>query len=189
MPKGRIISVNLGTLREMVWNGQNVRTGIFKEPVAGKVRVRTLGLEGDKQADLAVHGGAKKAVYAYPSEHYDFWKMELDRRALRWGIFGENLTTQGLLEDEVRVGDEYRIGSASVVVTQPRFPCYKLGIKFGSMEMVKRFQSASRSGFYISVKQEGDIGQGDGIELTHSDNTQPTIMDVFDERLSSEPTG
>jgi MOSC domain-containing protein YiiM len=189
MLKGRIISVNLGLARDVVWNGQNVRTGIFKEPVAGRVSIRTLGLEGDEQADVAVHGGKKKAVYAYPSEHYDFWKVELDRRSLRWGMFGENLTTQGLLEDEVRVGDEYRIGSASVLVTQPRFPCYKLGIKFGSMEMVKRFQRAARSGFYLSVKQEGDLRAGDGIELIRSYTTQPTIMDVFKEKLSSEPTG
>jgi MOSC domain-containing protein YiiM len=189
MPDRRIISVNRGIPRDIVWNGQIVSTSIFKEPVAGRVRINRLGLEGDKQADLTVHGGPKKALYAYPSEHYDYWKMQLGRKSLEWGMFGENLTTQGLLEGEVRVEDEYRIGSATVLVTQPRFPCYKLGIKFRSMEMVKRYQVAARSGFYLSVVQEGEIGTGDEIELVRTRNIQPTIVDVFTKRLNSEPTG
>lgn len=189
MVTGRIVSVNVGLPRDTVWNGHHVSTGIFKEPVAGRVRVRTLGLEGDKQADLTVHGGTEKAVYAYPSEHYDFWRNELGRTSMAWGMFGENLTTRGLLEDAVRLGDEYRVGSVTFQVTQPRFPCYKLGIKFGTMEMVKRFQESRRSGFYLSVKQVGEIRTGDGIELIRSDNTQPTIPEVFMETLDSSPTG
>ena len=176
---GRVVSVNVGVPRDVVWNGHNVSTGIFKEPVAGRVRVSTLGLEGDRQADLTVHGGPEKAVYAYPSEHYELWKKELGLPSMMWGMFGENLTTQGLLEDTVRLGDEYRVGSAIVVATAPRFPCYKLGIKFGTMEMVNRFQASGRSGFYLSVKQEGDVGTEDRIELIRSDKSEPRIAEVF----------
>jgi MOSC domain-containing protein YiiM len=176
---GRVVSVNVGLLRDVVWNERSVSTGIFKEPVAGRVRVHTLGLEGDRQADLIAHGGPEKAVYAYPSEHYEFWKEELGRTSMMWGMFGENLTTQGLLEDAARLGDEYRVGSATVVVTRPRFPCYKLGIKFGTMEMVNRFQASGRSGFYLSVKQEGDVGVGDRIELISSDKSKPRISEAF----------
>lgn len=179
---GRVVSVNVGLPRNMVWNDHSVSTGILKEPIAGRVRVRTLGVEGDRQADLTVHGGPEKAVYAYPSEHYEFWKKELGR-TLAWGMFGENLTTRGLLEDTVRLGDEYRVGSATVVVTRPRFPCYRLGIKFGTMEMVKQFQTNGRSGFYLSVKQEGDVGVGDGIELISNDKSKPRISEVFSERV------
>lgn len=153
-------------------------TGIFKEPVAGRVTVRRLGLDGDKQADLRVHGGPEKAVYAYPSEHYEYWKTELGRQ-LSWGMFGENLTTQGLREDQVHLEDEFRIGSATLVVTQPRFPCYKLGIKFGTMEMVSRFQATGRSGFYLSVRKEGELQAGDQIELIRRNITSPTILEVF----------
>jgi MOSC domain-containing protein YiiM len=156
-----------------------VTTGIFKQPVTGRVRVGRLGLDGDKQADLTVHGGPQKAVYAYPSEHYEFWKAELNRSSLPWGMFGENLTTQGLLEDAVHVGDEFRSGSAMLVVTQPRLPCYKLGIKFGAMEMVSRFQASGRSGFYLSVLKEVEVGAGDQIELIRSETLQPTIAEVF----------
>ena len=180
---GRVVSVNVGVPRDVVWNGHSVSTGIFKEPVAGRVRVRPLGLEGDRQADPTVHGGPEKAVYTYPSEHYESWKKELGLTQMTWGTFGENLTTQGLLEDTTRLGDEYRVGSASVVVTRPRFPCYKLGIKFGTMEMVNRFQASGRSGFYLSVKQEGDVGAGDGIELISSDKSKTTISEAFREGL------
>jgi MOSC domain-containing protein YiiM len=173
------VSVNVGKVREVRWNNHDVTTGIFKEPVAGRVKVRRLGLDGDKQADLTVHGGPLKAVYGYPSEHYARWKVELSRESLPWGMFGENLTTGRLLEDTVRVGDEFRVGSAVLVVTQPRFPCYKLGIKFGAMEMVSRFQASGRSGFYFSVLKEGLVGAGDRIELIRSESSQPTISEVF----------
>ncbi len=193
MISGRIISVNVGLPRDVEWNLQRVTTGIFKEPISGRVTARRLGLDGDKQADLTVHGGLEKALYAYPSEHYDFWKTELGRAVLPWGMFGENLTTEALLEDVVRVGDEFRIGSAQVVVTQPRFPCYKLGIKFGTMEMAKRFRACSRSGFYLSVLKEGEVGPGDDIELIRRNASRPTIAEVFvsqmdEESLADHPT-
>jgi len=137
-----------------------------------------LGLDGDGQADLTVHGGVGKAVYAYPSEHYSYWQYEL-KRDLPWGMFGENLTTVGLLEDSVRLGDRFRVGSVELEVTQPRFPCYKLGIKFGSMEMIKRFQASGRSGFYLSVSGEGDIAKGDSINIVESDIEKPTIAEIF----------
>ncbi len=185
MVMGHVVSVNLGTVRKVLWNHHNVTTGIFKEPVtAGRVRVRRLGLDGDNQADLTAHGGLEKAVYAYPSEHYDYWKAQLSRESLPWGMFGENLTTQGLLEDGVRLGDAFRIGSARLAVTRPRFPCSKLGIKFGTMEMLSRFQATGRSGFYLSVLEEGDVGAGDKIELISRDNSHSTISQVF----RSEPT-
>jgi len=182
MRTGRVVSVNVGPPRNVLWNSHNVVTGIFKEPVAGRVRISTLGLDGDTQADPIAHGGPKKAVYAYPSEHYEFWKRELNQTSMPWGMFGENLTTQGLLEDEVRLRNEYRIGSATVVVTQPRFPCYKLGIKFGSMEMVSRFQTSGRNGFYFAVKEEGAVSAGDRIELIRSHKAQPTIATIFTAR-------
>jgi len=175
----KIVSVNIGHARSVLWNAKEVTTGIFKEPVAGQVRVRSLGLDGDIQADLTVHGGPSKAVYAYPSEHYEYWKTKLQNARLSWGYFGENLTIQNLLENSVRVGDQFRIGSAEVVVTQPRFPCYKLGIRFGDMDMVKRFQASGRSGFYMAVVREGEVREGDAIELISQNKSNPTIAKVF----------
>jgi MOSC domain-containing protein YiiM len=181
---GRVVSVNAGLSREVFWNGRRVTTAIFKEPVAGHLTIQRLGLQGDEQADLTVHGGAKKAVYIYPSEHYGFWKTELNRPSLPWGMFGENLTTEGLLESIVHIEDEFRIGRARLVVTQPRFPCYKLGIKFGAMEMLRQFQASGRSGFYLSVLEEGEVEIGDDIELMSRNNSTPTISEIF----MSEPT-
>ncbi len=178
----RVVSVNVGYPREVLWNLRKVSTGIFKEPVAGRVRIGRFGLDGDRQADLTVHGGPEKAVYAYPSEHYHYWRKELNRPLL-WGMFGENLTTEGLLEDAVRLGDRFRIGSAELAVTRPRFPCYKLGIKFGTMEMVRRFQASGRSGFYLSVLEEGEVGAGDAIEIISRDTSNATISEIF----TSEP--
>ena len=171
--------MNVGLPREVIWNSRLVTTGIFKESVSGLVRVRKLGLEGDKQVDLTVHGGVEKAVYAYPSEHYEHWKVALGDRSLPWGMFGENLTTEGLLEQEVRLGDEFRINSATVMVTQPRFPCYKLGIKFGTMQMVRRFQKSGRSGFYLAVLEEGEVEAGDRIDLLHRNTSNPTVSEAF----------
>src|SRR5436305_9927813 len=135
----KIISVNVGRPRLVMWQGSPVSTGIFKEPVEGRVALRTLNLDGDRQADLTVHGGPAKAVYAYPSEHYPFWRGELPGTELPWGMFGENFTTEGLLETTANVGDRFRVGTAELQVTQPRLPCYKLGIKFGREDMLKRF--------------------------------------------------
>ena len=154
-------------------------TGIFKKPVSGAVKVRRLGIVGDQQADLTVHGGPEKAVYAYPSEHYEAWSRELNRE-LQWGMFGENLTTEGLLEKEIHVGDEFRVGSTTLAITRPRFPCFKLGIKFGTMDMVSRFHTSNRSGFYLSVREEGEVQTGDGIDLLRQNAASPTILEVFE---------
>ena len=144
-----------------------VSTAIFKEPVEGPVRVVRLNLDGDGQADLTVHGGPTKAIYAYPSEHYEFWRGELPGTTLRWGAFGENLTTQGqdLDEQSVSIGDRFRVGTARLVVTEPRMPCFKLGLRFGDPKMIKRFLQSQRTGFYFGVEEEGQVEAGDSIEL------------------------
>ena len=174
----RLISVNVGQPRDVVVKGKQVRTGIFKEPVDGRVPLRTLNLEGDRQADLSVHGGPSKAVYVYPSEHYQYWRKELPGMSLPWGMFGENFTTEGLLEDQVRVGDRYRIGSAEVMATEPRLPCYKLGIRFGREDIIKRFLQSGRTGFYFAVLSEGEVGAGDPIEVIGRDDGRVTIPDI-----------
>jgi MOSC domain-containing protein YiiM len=162
----KVISVNCGLPREVLWHGRPVTTGIFKEPVEGRVALRKLNLDGDRQADLTVHGGADKAVYCYASEHYGYWRNELPGRDLPAGSFGENFTTEGLVDAEVKIGDRFSVGKAEVVVTQPRLPCYKLGIKFGSDEMVRRFLASGRTGFYLKVAREGEVGAGDEIRRT-----------------------
>ncbi|HEY0366899.1 MAG TPA: MOSC domain-containing protein [Pyrinomonadaceae bacterium] len=159
-------------------NGEPVSTAIFKEPVTGRVMLRTLNLDGDRQADLSVHGGPEKAVYIYPSEHYPFWKRELPDMDLPWGMFGENFTTTGLLETEINIGDKFRIGSAEVMVTQPRMPCYKLGIRFGRTDILKRFLLSERTGFYVSVLKEGEVGAGDEFEAIEKNASGVTIVDV-----------
>jgi MOSC domain-containing protein YiiM len=158
----KIVSLNVGMPREVTWHGQAVTTGIFKAPVAGRVALRKLNLDGDGQADLTVHGGEYKAVYCYSAEHYAYWNRELARE-LPMGMFGENFTTERLLESDVNLGDRFRVGSAEVVVTQPRLPCYKLGIRFGADDMVKRFLASGRTGFYLAVIREGIVGAGDEI--------------------------
>ena len=160
----RVVSVNVGLPRTVRWKGRDVTTGIFKEPVEGRIPLRRLNLDGDRQADLSVHGGATKALYAYPLEHYAFWYDELGEE-LTLGAFGENLTVEGLpLEEEVAVGDRFRISTAELVVTQPRVPCYKLGLRFGRKDMVKRFLATRRTGYYLAVEVEGDVGAGDRVE-------------------------
>ena len=159
----RVISVNVGRPRTIDVGGQTVRTGIFKAPVSGRVKLSKLNLAGDRQADLSVHGGRDKAVYLYPSEHYRYWQEQLPEIEMPWGMFGENLTTEGLDEQSAHIGDRFRIGGAVLEVTKPRMPCYKLGIKFGRRDMVKRFWDSGRSGFYLSVVEEGMIEAGDAI--------------------------
>jgi len=156
-----------------------VTTGIFKEPVQGRVMLRKLNLDGDRQADLSVHGGVHKAVYAYPSGHYDYWRRELDNRELPFGMFGENFTTEdGLAEAEVHIGDRFRLGSAELVVTQPRLPCNKLGLKFGRDDMVERFLASGRTGFYFSVAREGEVGAGDEFHLIGRDEKNVSVQDI-----------
>jgi MOSC domain-containing protein YiiM len=174
----KIISVNVGLPRLVLRNGEPVSTGIFKAPVAGRVMMRALNIDGDRQSDLSVHGGPEKAVYVYPTEHYDFWKQELPDMDLPWAIFGENLTTTGLLETETHIGDKFRVGTAVVMVTQPRMPCYKLGIRFGRTDIIKRFLISERSGFYLSVLKEGEIGAGDEFELLQKNPSGVRVVDV-----------
>lgn len=174
----RLVSVNVGLPRQVTWRGKTVTTGIFKESVSGIIRLRRLNLDGDRQADLTVHGGPYKAIYAYPAEHYAYWRQQLPDWDLPWGMFGENLTTEGLLEDAVRIGDRFRIETAEVVVTQPRLPCFKLGVRFGRPDMVKRFLASRRTGFYLAVLEEGEVGAGDGIALISRGEAPVTVADI-----------
>jgi MOSC domain-containing protein YiiM len=174
----KLISVNVGLPRVIMNNGDRITTGIFKEPVAGRVMLRTLNLDGDRQADLSVHGGASKAAYAYPSEHYEYWKQEFPEMKLPWGMFGENFTTAGLFEIELNIGDKFEVGSAVVMVTEPRLPCYKLGIKFGRADIVRRFLASERTGFYFAVLQEGDVGVGDQIKLVERSKHSVKTNDI-----------
>jgi MOSC domain-containing protein YiiM len=174
----KIISVNVGLPREVVWKGITVRTAIFKEPVAGTVAIRELNLAGDQQADLTVHGGSEKAVYVYPVEHYEYWRKQLPDVSLSWGAFGENLTTAGLSEDTLRIGDLLRTGSAILQITQPRMPCYKLELRFNRDDMIKRFLGSGRSGFYLSVIEPGDVGPESRVEILDRDPDSVTISDI-----------
>ena len=173
----KVLSVNCGLPREVVWHGTNVTTSIFKEPVQGRVALRKLNLDGDKQSDLTVHGGEHKAVYCYPIEHYEYWRAELPGHPLPQGVFGENFTIEGLNEDSVHIGDRFTVGSAEVVVSQPRLPCYKLGIRFASDDMVKRFLASRHTGFYLAVTREGEVGAGDEItRLSRDPNSIPVSV-------------
>jgi MOSC domain-containing protein YiiM len=174
----KLVAISVGTPREVQWRGRSVQTSIFKTPVSRRVHVTSGNIEGDKQSDLSVHGGPEKAVYSYPAEHYDFWRRDLPNAELPWGAFGENFTTEGLLEDEVWIGDRYRVGTVELVVTQPRMPCYKLAIRFERPDMVKRFLQSRRSGFYLAVEREGELGAGDAIERFARDERGLTVADV-----------
>lgn len=174
----KVVSLSVGLPREVVWHGQKVTTGIFKQVVDGRVFLRTLNLDGDRQADLTVHGGKDKAVYCYPLEHYEYWKKELPGRELPAGSFGENFTTEGLSEDSVHLGDRFSVGSAEVVVTQPRLPCYKLGVRFQSDDMVRRFLASGRTGFYLAVNREGEVGAGDQIKVISRDENEVPVSEI-----------
>jgi MOSC domain-containing protein YiiM len=175
-PEAVVLSVNVGFPADHPWNGRTVRTGIFKRPVAGAVRVARLNLEGDRQADLAVHGGEAKAVYLYPAEHYAAWREELGE--LSWGAFGENLTASGLAEASSRIGDRLGVGTAELIVTQPRLPCYKLELRFGRPGLERRFLARGLTGFYLSVAVEGEVAAGDRIELLQRAAEPITVSDV-----------
>ena len=174
-----LISINVGLPREVSWKGRTVSTGIFKSPVEGPIKLRTLNLDSDGQADLSVHGGPDKAAYVYPAEHYGFWRGELSDMELTWGHFGENFTTQGFLEEDVQIGDTFRVGSALVRVTQPRMPCYKLGIRFGRTDMMKRFLESRRSGFYLAVLEEGTVQAGDTLSYVERSAQGISVADVM----------
>ncbi len=183
---GRALSVNVGLPQVLEWQGRRVRTSIYKRPVPGAVRVRRLNLDGDEQSDLSVHGGVEKAVYVYPSEHYAFWRAELRLDDLQWGAFGENVTSEGLMETTVRIGDRLRIGTAEFRVTRPRLPCYKLGLRFGRADMVDRFLASGRVGFYLSVSGEGEIEAGDAVEVVPGSATAPTVAEDLARRLADK---
>jgi MOSC domain-containing protein YiiM len=174
-----LISVQVGLPRIVTRHGQEVLTGIFKAPVEMRLQLRAVNLEGDRQADLTVHGGRDKAVYVYPSEHYPYWKKELPGMELPWGSFGENLTTSGLLEKTVCIGDRFTIGTAEVVVTQPRLPCFKLNLKFDRDDMVTRFLASHFTGFYLRVLREGEVGAGDEIIPVHQDENRVSVLDTL----------
>lgn len=189
----KLVSVNVGLPREVTWHGINVATGIFKQPVSGRIVLHKLNLDGDRQADLSVHGGEDKAVYCYPLEHYEYWTKELAGRELPMGMFGENFTidvrghdahdgeltkSAGLPENTVRIGDRFSVGSAEVVVTQPRLPCYKLGVRFELDDMVKRFLASGRSGFYLAVVREGEVGAGDEMEMIRRDPNPLLVSEI-----------
>ncbi len=174
----KLLSVNVSEPRAVVHNGQVIQTSIFKEPVSGRVMMREMNIDGDAQADLRNHGGIHKAAYAYPIENYEFWKQELKRDDFTYGQFGENLTVEGMTEDNAHVGDVFRIGGAVVQVTQPRNPCYKLGIKMGSAEFVRTFLQSCRLGIYLRVLEEGEIGAGDAIERIHEDPERMTVREI-----------
>src|SRR3954454_18207862 len=182
-----IISVSVGLVREVPWKGKSIRTGIYKEPVDGRVMARTLNLDGDRQADLTVHGGSSKAVYAYPGEHYEFWRREFPEMELPYGMFGENLTTHGLGEEGVHIGDRFRVGEAELMVTEPRLPCYKLGIKFGRDDILKRFLASRRTGFYFAVLRAGEVGAGDAVEPVSEDPRRVSVSDIVGLYATKDP--
>jgi MOSC domain-containing protein YiiM len=174
----KILSLNVGLPREVSWHGKLVTTGISKEPVKGPVMLRRLNLDGDRQADLTVHGGLSKAVYAYPSEHYAYWRTQLPGVDLPCGMFGENFTTEGLFEEAVYIGDRFGVGAAEVMVTEPRMPCFKLGIKFGRADIIKRFLASRRTGFYFAVVREGLVGAGDSVKLVGREQADISVADI-----------
>ena len=186
-PIAQLVSVNVGLPRSVAWKGRTVHTGIFKEPVTGPVVARRLNLDGDRQADLTVHGGEDKAVYVYPAEHYIPWERELAPIPLPWGSFGENLTTQGLTEDDVWIGERWQVGEAVFVVRQPRQPCYKLGVRFGRDDVLRRFVQSRRTGWYLAVEREGVIAAGDAIVRLHRPGTSLSIADVSELLFAKEP--
>jgi MOSC domain-containing protein YiiM len=185
----QLVSINVGFPREVSWQGATVTTGIFKQPIAGRVRVRQLNLDGDRQADLSVHGGPSKAVYVYPSEHYPYWRDQFPDLDMPWGMFGENFTLEGLLEYQVNIGDRLRIGRAEFMVTEPRMPCYKLGIKFGRKDIIPRFLKSRRSGFYLAVLDEGEVEAGDAIRHVSKAEQSVTVTDIvriYDDRRNRD---
>jgi MOSC domain-containing protein YiiM len=174
----KILSVNVSLPKEVDFEGQKVTTGIFKEPVKGRIMLRTLNLDGDKQADLTVHGGVDKAVYAYSAEHYEYWRKVFPNIEMPYGMFGENFTVEDLMESGVSIGDVFQVGSSKVIATQPRMPCYKLGVRFRRMDILKKFLASGRSGIYFKVLEEGEVGAGDTIEQIIKDPNQVTISDI-----------
>lgn len=174
----RIVSIHVGLPQKVLWQDREVLTSIFKSPVNGPVMMRAFNLEGDRQSDLENHGGRNKAVYAYPAEHYELWRPELPGTELSWGSFGENLTIEGIREEDTYIGDLFRMGEAVLMATQPRIPCYKLGIRLGRDDIVKRFLASNRSGIYFSVVHEGIVATGDAVERIKEDEDRISVMEI-----------
>ena len=183
----KLLSLNVGLPREVTWNGKTVTTGFFKSPVDGPVTLRRHNLDGDGQADLRVHGGPTKAVYVYPEQHYDYWREELGDSEIAWGAFGENFTVEGMDEATVCIGDEFRVGSARVVVTEPRMPCFKLAVRFDRADMLRRFLKSRRSGFYLGVVEEGLVQAGDDMERVVEHPARLSIADVIHIYTAEQP--
>jgi MOSC domain-containing protein YiiM len=182
--RGTLLSVNVATVELLADRGRKVRTGIFKHPVAGPVRLDRLSVAGDIQVDRRYHGGPDQAIYLYPYEHYAHWRAALGREDLSPGFFGENFTTEGISEIVTRAGDIFRFGGATLQVTKPRLPCLKLGLRVGSPNFVREFLKSGRLGFYLRVLEEAEVAAGDAIERIASDPAQPTIAEVI-ERVGS----
>jgi len=176
----QIVSVNVGLPQQVMWRGKPINTAIFKEPVEGSIRIRKLNLDGDRQADLTVHGGPDKAVYAYPVEHYEYWRTRVPETPHTLGAFGENLTVRDVLEKDLNIGDQVRVGTALLQVAQPRMPCYKLQVRFDRDDMTRLFAHSGRSGFYFSVIEEGEVKAGDAIELAKRDERKISIADIYE---------
>ena len=176
----KLLSLNVGLPKEVEWNGKLIRTSIFKSPVSGKRKVSFLNIEGDEQADLRVHGGVNKAVYAYDVSHYEHWKKILQRADWPWGLFGENLTTDGLRDEAAKIGDVYQIGTAHLQIVQPRFPCTKLNVRFSLPSMMETFAAERRNGIYFRVLKEGVLKAGDEIKLIEPSPFNITIQQYVD---------
>lgn len=181
----KVISTQIARPGEVVWQGNSVTTGIYKEPV-NSITVKKFYVEGDTVSDLRVHGGEHKAVYGYASEHYPFWREAFPQMPMNWGLFGENITTEGLFENEVLIGSVYRVGSALLQVTEPRMPCYKLAAKFGTVDMIRQFMNSRKSGFYFTVIEEGTVMPGDSIELEQSGDPGLSILDIVNHHIKDE---
>ncbi len=178
----KVLSVNVGLPRLVEYHGEPIVTGIYKDSVGdARIAVNDFNLAGDAQADLRVHGGYSKSVYIYPSEHYEFWRAEFPAMELSFGMFGENLTTAGIVETDVNVGDKFSIGTAEFIVTEPRQPCFKLGIRFGRSDIIKRFAKSGRSGFYVAVVKTGELGANDEIEFTSREPNGVSIAEIVRE--------
>jgi len=182
----KLLSVNIGSLGEILRNGKKVKSGIYKQPVKGPIKVHSLGLEGDYQANKKLHGGIEKAICIYPVEHFKFWRNELGKPDISFGDFGENLTTFGLIEGKIFLGDRFRIGSVEMIVTQPREPCVTLDARLGVVDLSERFRKSGRSGFYFSVAKEGTLNNGDTIECIYKDENRVSVSE-FNQVINRMP--
>ena len=175
---GRVLSVNVGQPREFEYDGRSARSAIWKLPVAGRIKARGVNLDGDDQADRKAHGGFDKAVYAYAIEDMRWWERELGR-SLQYGEFGENLTTEGIAVNDALVGERWKIGTAVLEVSEPRVPCWRLGVRMNDQMFVRHFTEALRPGTYLRIIGEGDLGAGDEIQVIYRPDHDLTIQDVF----------